>query len=54
VFTCWKIEVEYYVPGIDVGPGQKHPVYRGRLFPNVNVLGQFLTSPLGAKFNLQG
>ncbi len=37
IFTCWQIEVDYVLPGVEVGPGSKPPKRRGRLFPNVKV-----------------
>lgn len=37
VYTCWKIIVEYEVPGINPGDHLETPVASGKLFPNVKV-----------------
>lgn len=39
VYTCWKIIVEYEVPGINPGDHLETPVASGKLFPNVKGCG---------------
>ena len=37
VYTCWKIIVEYQLPGVNPGDAVKPPTAVGKLFPNVKV-----------------
>ena len=37
VYTCWKIIVEYQLPGVNPGETVKPPTATGKLFPNVKV-----------------
>lgn len=39
VYTCWKIIVEYQLPGVNPGETVKPPTATGKLFPNVKGCG---------------
>jgi len=39
VYTCWKIIVQYELPGVNPGEAVKTPTATGKLFPNVKGCG---------------